>query len=118
MFDDMIRIWCAVRIVGLDLAGGDRKDSGNSRAEETHTKRYAYAFPHGDSSPDLAAPLRCLRLYRDSLNSSVPCFDPCRKRRMWWMRRMRRVCGSVTSLQIVIQTAKLAISNGEVRQPI
>jgi hypothetical protein len=48
MFDDVIRIWCAVRIVGLDLAGGDRKDSSNSRAEETHTKRYAYAFPHGD----------------------------------------------------------------------
>jgi hypothetical protein len=59
-----------------------------------------------------AAPFQRLRLYLDSSNSSVPSFDPCRK------RGMQQVCGPVTFLQIVIQTAKFAISIGEMRQPI
>src|SRR5580704_8838610 len=60
MFDDVIRIWRAVRIVGLDLADGQCHGAKNGRADEADTQHDSHAVAHGNSSLSVSA------LYCDS----------------------------------------------------
>jgi hypothetical protein len=74
MLDDVIRIWRAVWIVGLDLSAGDDDGAGNCGADEACTQRYSRAFAHGDTLPKISA------LYLRQLNTNVRFFAEGRKR--------------------------------------
>jgi len=51
VLDDAIRIWCAVRIVGLDLTAADHNAAGDEgRADEAHTQRHLCGIAHDSSS--------------------------------------------------------------------
>src|SRR5579862_9447632 len=53
MLDDVIRIWRAVWIVGLDLADGQCHGAKNGRADEADTQHNSHAVMHGDSLPSI-----------------------------------------------------------------
>src|SRR5580704_5728840 len=53
MLDDVIRIWRAVRIVGLDLADGQCHGAKNGRADEADANYDSHALTHGNSSPSI-----------------------------------------------------------------
>src|SRR6266851_2392023 len=54
MFDDVIRIGRAVRIVGLDLPAGQCNGAKNGRADEADTQHNSHALAHGNSSLNFA----------------------------------------------------------------
>src|SRR5450631_1238840 len=51
VLDDVIRIWRAVWIVGLNLADGQCHGAKNGRADKADTNHDSHAFTHGNSSP-------------------------------------------------------------------
>jgi hypothetical protein len=74
MLDDVIWIWRAVRIVGLDLSAGQCDGADNGGADKACTQRDLYTFAHGDSLPKIfGAVLR-------QLNTNVRFFAEGRKR--------------------------------------